>query len=111
MNTKLTAKIKTFASEIKEKSGSFFSENLTYPQFEGIIKKYNSALRLKRGSVFWAQNDDYYSFTAKNEKTGLLERYMLRPSHELTNEQILKIIICVDVFYLSYQAIKAIVKN
>ena len=110
MNTKLTAKIRTFAAEIKEKSGSFFSSELSYNSLATVNQKYNSVLHQKRNEINAGYNDPFYSFDAKNIDTGLIERYVLRPSHELSNDQILKIIICVEVFYLSYQNIKAIIK-
>ena len=110
MNAKLTAKIKTFSAEIKEKSGSFFSSELSYNSLVIVNQKYNSVLRKKRNEINAGYNDPFYGFDAKNTDTGLIERYVLRPSHELSNDQILQIIVCVELFYLSYQDIKAIIK-
>ena len=111
MNAKLTAKIKTFSAEIKEESGSFFSDVLNADQLIMINDTYNWVLRQKRNLIKFGDNDPIFSFDAKNERTCDIEFYVIRPSHQLSNDDLLKIIICVNVYYLTFQQIKSIIKK
>jgi len=109
MTTKFMNKCRVMAKVIKMQSGSIFSETLTFPIFEQIDKTYLQVLRCKRNSIEFGEDDPYYHFTAKNELANEVQSYVLRPSHNLTNDQILKIIISVEMFYLSHQKIKQII--
>lgn len=106
MTAKFMLKCRLFATDIKKQSRSIFSDAIQFQLFEHLNKTYSRVLECKRNAIDQGFNDPYYHFTAKNEASNDIENYVLRPSHALTDDQILKIIISVEMFYLSHQAIK-----
>ena len=109
MTTKFMNKCRKFASEIKNQSGSIFSDTIKFNMFEDLNRTYLYVLRCKRNAIESNFDEPYFKFTAKNENLNEVQTYLLRPSHNLTNDQILKIIISVKIFYLSHQKIKSII--
>ena len=105
MNTNFINKCKLFSTEIKEITGSFFSDVLNYDQLKNIDVMYKYTLRLKRHSIENGFNDSYFNFTAKDCKINELVSYNIRPSNKLTNDQILKLIIATTCFYSTIEQI------
>lgn len=109
MNAQFNEKCKQFAKEIKKESGSWMSENLNYDQLVLLRQEYNTVLRVKK------RDDDpdakLYSFTAFDHEVKDSVSYSVKASKNLSNDQLLKLLICVDVFYLPIDKIKIILTS
>ena len=109
MNARFNEKCKQFAKEIKKESGSWMSENLNYDQLVLLRQEYNTVLRVKK------RDDDpdaeIYTFTAFDPEVKDTVHYSVKAKKNLSNDQLLKLLISVDVFYLTIEKIKQIVFN
>jgi len=108
MNQNFIDKCKLFSTEIKEITGSFFSDVLNYDQLKNIDVMYKYTLRLKRHSIENNFDDPFFNFTAKDCKINDLVSYNIKPSKGLTNDQILKLIIATTCFYSTIEQIKKV---
>ena len=106
MNAQFNEKCKQFAKEIKKESGSWMSENLNYDQLVLLRQEYNWILRSKKNAD---PDDEIYSFTAFDPEVKDTVHYSVKAKKNLSNDQFLKLIISVDVFYLTIEKIKQIV--
>lgn len=106
MNAQFNEKCKQFAKEIKKESGSWMSENLNYDQLVLLKQEYNWILRSKKNAD---PDDEIYSFFALDKEIQDTVRYSVKAKKNLSNDQLLKLLISVDVFYLTIEKIKQIV--
>ena len=107
MNARFNEKCKQFAKEIKATSGSWMSENLNYDQLVLLRQEYNTVLRVKKRDD--DPDDEIYAFFALDKEIQDTARYSVKAKKNLSNDQLLKLIISVDVFYLPIDKIKQIV--
>lgn len=95
-------KIRLFAQEIKAQVDTIFKADISTDMFVFLESEYKRVLRCKK------RNDDnpIYRFFALDTSTGDLNTYVIRNDGSFENDGILKLIICVELFHLSYQQIK-----
>ncbi len=107
MNARFNDRCKLFAHEIKIQSNSWMSENLNYDQLQNLRQQYNWILRRKKQVEF--DDDEIHSFCALDKKIQDTVRVSVKKSNNLSNEQYLKLLIAVDVFYLPLDIIHEII--
>ena len=108
MNARFNEKCKLFAKEIKKDSGSWISENLNYDQLVLLRQEYNWILRSKKNAD---PDDEIYAFFALDKEIQDTARYSVKAKKNLSNDQLLKLLISVDLFYLPIDIINRIVLN
>ena len=97
-----------FASEIKNESKSYFTYNINFQTAKDLYSAYKYALKMKKSS----ENEfPYLSITCKDIDINELVTFNIYTKHNFTNDQILKILICNQIFYLPYQTIKKIINK
>ncbi len=106
MNARFNEKCKQFAKEIKKESGSWMSENLNYDQLVLLRQEYNWILRSKKNAD---PDDEIYAFFALDKEIEDTVRYSVKAKKNLSNDQLLKLLISVSLFYLPIDKIKQIV--
>lgn len=106
MNVRFNEKCNLFAKEIKKDSGSWMSENLNYDQLVLLKQEYNWILRTKKNADL---DDEIYSFFALDKEIQDTVRYSVKAYKNLSNDQLLKLLISVSIFYLPIDKIKQIV--
>ena len=107
MDPLFNEKCRLFAKEVKKESGSWMSHLLSYEHLVMLKKEYNQILRNKRRSD--DPEDIIYSFWAFDSEIQDCVRHSVRSKKNLTNDQLLKLLICVDTFYLPIDKIKQVV--
>ena len=107
MNARFNEKCKQFAKEIKKESGSWMSEIISYDHLLMLEKEYSWILRAKKRADY--PDAKLYAFTAFDPEVKDSVSYSVLAKKNLTNDQLLKLLLCVDVFYLPIDKIKQIV--
>jgi hypothetical protein len=108
MNALFNDKCRSFAKEIKKESDSWMSENMNYNQLVLLRNEYNWILRQKKNAE---PDDEIYSFYSFDPKIKDTARYSVKLQKNLSNDQLLKLLISVDIFYLPIDSINRIVLN
>ena len=106
MNARFNEKCKLFAKEIKKESGSWMSENLNYDQLVLLRQEYNWILRSKKNAD---PDEEIYAFFALDKEIQDTVRYSVKAKKNLSNDQLLKLLISISIFYLPIDKIKQIV--
>ena len=107
MNARFNEKCNLFAKEIKKESGSWMSEIISYDHMVMLEKEYSWILRAKKRADY--PDAKLYSFTAFDHEVKDSVSYSVKAKNNLSNDQLLKLLISVDVFYLPIDKIKQIV--
>jgi len=107
MNARFNEKCNLFAKEIKKESGSWMSEIISYDHVVMLEKEYGWILRAKKRADY--PDAVIYTFTAFDSEVKDSVSYSVKAKNNLSNDQLLKLLICVDVFYLPIEKIKQIV--
>ena len=107
MNARFNEKINLLCKEIKKESGSWMSENLNYDHVVMLEKEYSWILRAKKRADY--PDAVIYTFTAFDPEVKDSISYTVKAKKNLSNDQLLKLLLCVDVFYLPIDQIKQIV--
>ena len=106
MNARFNDRCKLFAKEIKKESGSWMSEIISYDHVVMLEKEYNWILRSKKNAD---PDDEIYAFFALDKEIEDTVRYSVKAKKNLSNDQLLKLLISVSLFYLPIDKIKQIV--
>ncbi len=107
MNARFNEKINLLCKEIKKESGSWMSDMLSYDHVVMLKKEYDWILRAKKRADY--PDAKLYSFTAFDPEVKDSVSYSVKAKKNLSNDQLLKLLISVDVFYLPIDKIKQIV--
>lgn len=106
MNAKFNDKCRSFAKEIKKESGSWMSENLNYDQLVLLKKEYNWILMAKKRAE---PEDEIHTFMAYDPEVKDTVHYSVKASKNLSNDELLKLLISVEILYLPIDTIKKII--
>ena len=107
MNARFNEKINLLCKEIKKESGSWMSEIISYDHMVMLEKEYSWILRAKKRADY--PDAVIYTFTAFDPEVKDSISYTVKAKKNLTNDQLLKLLLCVDVFYLPIDKIKQII--